>query len=223
MGLDGVELLFATEEAFQIAISDEEAIRCETPGLLADLVYSKLRKSKHEQCPSMHGFLVVRRTMMHCFALPRETIRPHSKLHELIPKKRRRVVWRNFLRILSDGQTISAPLKKPIWLATILIVVALIAFAVALIETGSHYASFLISLTLFAAIHASTTQLRVAFPRNFSLVKDLIRIVNTLDTAVWDRDKVYNRVKQIVVAQLGVKESDVHPDSHFVDDLGVGY
>lgn len=31
---------------------------------------------------------------------------------------------------------------------------------------------------------------------------------------------VEERVKKIVVEQLGVKEEDVHPDASFVDDLG---
>jgi len=43
----------------------------------------------------------------------------------------------------------------------------------------------------------------------------------TLDASVWGKDEVYERVKQLVVEQLGVKESEVHPDSHFVDDLGM--
>ncbi len=32
---------------------------------------------------------------------------------------------------------------------------------------------------------------------------------------------VYDRVKKVVVEQLGVKESKVYPDSHFVRDLGM--
>lgn len=51
MGLDGVELVLASEEEFKVAISDEEASKCETPGILTDLIYSKLRKSKQEKCP----------------------------------------------------------------------------------------------------------------------------------------------------------------------------
>ena len=125
MGLDGVELVLATEEEFQIAISDEEAVKCETPGMLADLVYSKLRKSKNEICPSMHGFYVVRKKMMDYFSLPREKIRPDSKLDELIEKKNRRKIWKDFLRTLSDGKTMYAPLSRPGWVMILVVVVTL--------------------------------------------------------------------------------------------------
>ena len=43
MGLDGVELLMALEEAFGIEIKNEEAAETVTPGLVIDLIYSKLR------------------------------------------------------------------------------------------------------------------------------------------------------------------------------------
>jgi acyl carrier protein len=59
------------------------------------------------------------------------------------------------------------------------------------------------------------------FPNNFQTVKDLIRIVSTLETKVWKREQVYNRVKMLVIEQLGVKAEKVLPDSHFIKDLGM--
>ncbi len=35
-----------------------------------------------------------------------------------------------------------------------------------------------------------------------------------------EANKIEDAVKSIIVDQLGVNESDVKPDSHFVDDLG---
>lgn len=222
MGLDGVELLLATEEEFQIAISDEEAVKCETPGMLTDLVYSKLRKSIHETCPSMHGFYVVRKKMMEYFSLPREKIRPDSKLDDLIYKKNRKNTWKDFLRTLSDGKTMYAPLSKPKWVMVLMVAASFLIFVITYFKTNIGYLSFIVSIITLAIIQAATSGLKVEFPSNLSLVRDLTRIVSTLDTTVWEKEDVYNRVKKIVVDQLGVKESDVYPNSHFIDDLGMG-
>lgn len=130
MGLDGVELVLSSEEAFQIAISDEEARMCETPGMLSDLIYSKLRKSKQEKCPSMYGFYVVRKAMMEHFGLPREKIKPETKLDDLITRKNRSVVCKTFLKTLSGGQTMYAPLERPMWIKVLMFVVLLTTFVI---------------------------------------------------------------------------------------------
>jgi len=33
-------------------------------------------------------------------------------------------------------------------------------------------------------------------------------------------DEIFNRLKPIITEQLGVKEEEIKPDSHFSDDLG---
>jgi acyl carrier protein len=33
-------------------------------------------------------------------------------------------------------------------------------------------------------------------------------------------EEIYNKLKGIIVEQLGVKESEISPDAHFADDLG---
>jgi acyl carrier protein len=222
MGLDGVELLLAAEEEFKIAISDEEAVNCETPGMLADLIYSKLRKSRNETCPSMHGFYMVRKKMMDYYSLPREKIRPDSKLDDLISKKNRINTWKNFLHTLSNDKTMYAPLSKPKWVEALIVVFTLSVFAIAYFNTDNGLLSFVIAIIAGAILQAATSSLKTEFPNNYSHVKDLTRIVSTLDTTVWNKEDVYNRVKQIVVKQLGVKESDIRPNSHFIDDLGMG-
>ena len=52
MGLDGVELVMAVEEEFQIAISDSEASDCTTVRKLVELVNSRLRHDSKDPCPS---------------------------------------------------------------------------------------------------------------------------------------------------------------------------
>lgn len=221
MGLDGVELVLATEDEFQIAISDEEACKCETTDMLTNLVYSKLRKSAEEVCPSMHGFYVARKAMMEYFSLPREKIRLEAMLDDLITRKNRSVIWKSFLKALSDGQTMYAPLIRPRWLKASIYVVSIAAFLLAYIETQSASLSIILSFVVGFVFHTATSFLSVEFPKNFQSVRDLTRVVATLDSNVWNRDDVYLRVKQLIVEQLVVKESDVKPNSHFIRDLGM--
>ena len=52
MGLDGVEMVMATEERFGITISDAEAELIRTPGMLIDLVVSKVHLNSERFCRS---------------------------------------------------------------------------------------------------------------------------------------------------------------------------
>jgi len=45
MGLDSVELVLDIEETFEIVLSDEEAEKALTPGILTDIVFSKVNNS----------------------------------------------------------------------------------------------------------------------------------------------------------------------------------
>jgi hypothetical protein len=56
MGLDGVELILAVEDAFQIHISDEEAGNVSTVGDLHDLVVSKLQGQDSKRCLTSAAF-----------------------------------------------------------------------------------------------------------------------------------------------------------------------
>ena len=158
---------------------------------------------------------------MEYFSLPRDKIRPESMLDAMITRNNRRVIWRDFLKVLSGGKTMYAPLIRPKWLNNVLYVASLIAFVGVYIETESFSLSLILAFVFGASFHAITTFLAIEFPKDFNSVKDLTRIVATLDAAVWGRDDVYRRVKVLVAEQLGVREGDIKPNSHFVNDLGM--
>lgn len=222
MGLDLVELLIATEEEFQIVIPDEEAEKCETPGMLAALVHSRLRKSKNDVCPSMHGFYLVRRALMDYFSLQRETIKPDSKLDDLIIRENRRKRWNDFLYMLSEGKTIHVQLIRPYWAKAVVTSLILTGTIITYFVTNSSILAAVLGLSIGVILFLATSMLKTELPNNYRFAKDLIPLVRTLDTSVWTNDEVYTRVKILVVEQLGVNESDVHPDSHFIKDLGAG-
>jgi len=221
MGLDAVELVIVIEDEFQIVLSDEEAGKCETPNLLTDLVYSKLRQSEPEVCPSIHGFYVVRKVLTEQLNIPRRKIKLETNLTELIDKKDRALLWKRLLSTLSSGERIYAPLEKPRWIKISILISSLIVFALFLSITESVLFSILAAIFNSMVLNTATLWFQSEFPKNFHTVKDLIRIVSTLETKVWKREQVYNRVKMLVTEQLDVNAENVLPDSHFVNDLGM--
>lgn len=221
MELDAVELVIVIEDEFQIVLSDEEAFKCETPNLLTDLVYSKLIKSDSGVCPSMHGFYIVRKILREQLDHSREQIKPETKLTDLIDKKDRALHWNRLLSTISNGETIHAPLQKPRWIKISIPISSLIVLALFHSITESIIFSFLAAIFNSMILNTATLWFKTEFPKNFQTVKDLIHIVSTLDTKVWQREQVYNRVKMLVIEQLGVKDENVLPDSHFIRDLGM--
>ncbi len=73
-------------------------------------------------------------------------------------------------------------------------------------------------LILFSII---TEPLKNELPHNFQTVADLVKINASLDSTIWSRQAVYDRVKEIIVEQLSVDPELILPDSHFVNDLGM--
>ena len=92
MGLDGVELVLAIEEGFQIHIEDHEAERVSTVGDLYGLVVSKLGRDS-KQCLTSAAFYRTRRGIVGALGVARREIRPSTNLESLLPKSGRRSMW----------------------------------------------------------------------------------------------------------------------------------
>jgi hypothetical protein len=56
MGMDGVEIVMAVEDAFDITIADKEAEKIVTPRDLIELVMAKVRKSDMAVCLTQWRF-----------------------------------------------------------------------------------------------------------------------------------------------------------------------
>jgi hypothetical protein len=81
MGLDGVELVLAVEDAFQIHILDEVSDVL-TVGELHDLVVSKMPGQDSKCCLTSAAFYRTRRGIVETLGVDRRTIRPAKKLHQ---------------------------------------------------------------------------------------------------------------------------------------------
>jgi acyl carrier protein len=223
MGLDGVELVMAVEEAFKIAIPDADAAQCVTVGRLVDLVDARLRHDATDPCPSQHGFYVVRKELTRLLRLNRAAIKPGTRLADLILREHRRTIWPDLVCTLTDGRTKRPGLVRPMWgtLLVRLVLPVAIGGGPALFTAWSLSAAITVALVVAVLGDRLTAALKREFPPGFSQVQDLIRFVSTLDAGTWSKDDVFRKLRAIIVERLAVDESEVTLEAEFVKDLGV--
>jgi hypothetical protein len=89
MGLDALELVLGWEEAFDISISDEEAIPIRTPRMAMDLIATKLRATDQPRraCLTQRAFYRLRTSMMRAGAVSRQKVRPETPVKELVSRR----------------------------------------------------------------------------------------------------------------------------------------
>lgn len=97
MGLDGVELVLATEETFGISIPDGDAATLVTPALLIKHVQTAVAsKPKSKPCLSQRAFHRVRSRLCEVINTPRREIKLDTRINRVFPKETREEKWRDF-------------------------------------------------------------------------------------------------------------------------------
>lgn len=101
MGLDGVELIMAMEEEFDILLPDDELNQVRTVDDLYKLIKARHHGITTEICLSHHMFNKVRRALMNNFQLKRGQIKASIKLLDLVPEKDLKEGW-PYLQLFED-------------------------------------------------------------------------------------------------------------------------
>jgi acyl carrier protein len=231
MGLDGVEIVMAVEETFDIRIEDAEAAKILTPRQLIELVQSKVAMTTASVCLTQRAFNLLRKTLLRHGGWKRFEITPARRLSELINRNQRRSLLANVCKDL----TIKKPpeLVRANWLNITLLAGALLTGMLAAIATRQIFSSVAIWIFILVAMFTAGAALRLTkplckeFPANLQTVGDLARWAMThkadLATATvpaWTHDQIVARVREIVVDVLGCKP-DFSEDANFVKDLGL--
>ena len=92
MGMDFVELILATEEAFDIEIPDDEARHLETVRQLADYVAQRVPLQSERKCRTQRSFYRVRQVLAR-LQTPRTRVTPMTDLYALKPVLAHPEVW----------------------------------------------------------------------------------------------------------------------------------
>lgn len=245
MGLDTVELVMDVEDKFDIVIWDADYPCIVTVGDLHCLIVKRLQEAIDPQpeptaCPSMATFLKVRRFFVSAFNVGRSTIRPQSRLESLLPQDDRDSNWMKLaahaeLRLPRLRRTVLEDLA--IFVGPLLVCGAPTVVAIAKDEPGVEGLTFNCGIIgyLIASSILSSRMPRTLLPVGCDVVGDLVKFAETpkpvrddviarysAATNVIDADAVWLDLVQLICEQLGVKESEVKPESSFRDDLYCG-
>lgn len=221
MGLDGVELVMALEEAFGVSISDAEAADLLTPRMVGDLIYSKLNQTEQSTCQSQRAFYLLRKAMMRRLALTRTSFTPDLAYRGLIPARQHRQFWEE---LKAEVRARSWPsLVRPRWLSIALIVGDLTIAGVLVSALPSELAWLPVSGTIVIGVAMArlTRPFKTRIPYRCRTIRDIVPYAVTSDQIKWTREQVSVVVKRVTMEQLGLKEAQYWEDAHFVKDLGL--
>jgi acyl carrier protein len=234
MGLDGVEIVMATEEAFDIAIKNSEAEKIFTPRGLIDLVLSKVDQTAFTACLTQRAFYRLRSSLMRQLNVRRNHLRPGTPLARTFHLPTRKEKMR---RILADlGAKKELDFVRPDWAVGFIVIVAIFGgAATAVIFVLASRLEFGLMIPLWAIFGGllawigcfATRFMRTEFQPSLATVGDLSRwiVVNAphavqAEPGKWNRQHVSETVRQIVIHHLGC-EKEYREDARFVEDLGM--
>jgi acyl carrier protein len=222
MGLDGVEIIMATEERFGITIPDEDAEKMRTVGDLHHYVLHKLETQYPEdRCLTSANFYLFRRSCMRTLHVPRSDIKPSTRLSNLLPSRHRSSYWK---QLRSETQLELPALLLPLWSYPIIFMPALLVLWVLHGQFGTEPA-LLLSIVIAAISYLIVSPHANRFPRQITTVRDLVYVVTPAEQQLpaetrHDPDFIWSEVKQIIVDQLRVDPAKVTPTADLVRDLG---
>lgn len=218
MGLDTVELVMAIEDGFEVRIADADAAKMTTPAEVTDYLMSRLRIDSAASCPAQAGFYRLRSILMKQFGIPRHRIHSDSLWTELFGNDTPGS-WRKLGDALAVDNFPRLTRTKPFLMLAVFGVPALIA--IPMLHAGVAVSLILIVYAVLALVaNALTRNMGRLIPSRYRTVASLIPYLSCADSRLWTREEVLARVIEITSAQLGIGIDEIHPDSHFVYDLG---
>jgi acyl carrier protein len=218
MGLDGVELVMALEEAFGVELSDDEVYKSETPRIMSDVIFAKLRATDKKICQTQRAFYILRRALMKLLDLKREEVTLDLRFRDFVSKGNHKEFWQ---QLQSATKARKFPdLARPIWL-TLLLAISSLALLVVFKGLFGFVPAAVIAIAFGILSAKATRPFRVYIPMKFITVRDLVAPAIASDEVEWTRGQVSDLVKKIVLEQLGISETDYAEDASFVDDYAM--
>lgn len=227
MGLDAVELVMATEEAFDIQITDAEAESLVTPGQLIDFVMARVGRDGPAVCLSQRAFHRLRKALLRQLPVKRREVRPDTPVDRVLPRRQRARVLRKLMDDLGIhdvpelGRSPAVQTGIAAFAAGTGIAVAIMGDPLA--PVGAWIAGFLAALVAGVATHGLRLEFRPAQATVGGLARWVLARRPDLVGAPpgpWTRSQVAAKVRELTVDRLGCGKT-YREDARFVDDLGM--
>jgi hypothetical protein len=238
MGMDGVEITMATEEAFDIQLSDAEAELVMTPRQLIELVERKLGISDSHGCISRQAFHRVRRGLLAATTLRRSEVRPETSLASVLAGPGFPNRWQNLAVAVGASHwpqlQISSALHSFIWLASLAVgTSAMLTLSyffgdrfLPSLSTSSLLSLLALTVVLAGMAYRFLPLPQAALPSSVRTARDLARWLTANDptllspSSAWTHERVVLKVREIVCDVLCCEERYCE-DARFVEDLGL--
>ncbi len=235
MGLDGVELILAVEEEFGVEITVADAEKLRTPRDLVDCLLAKIAAARPEVCQSQRAFYTLRRALSAQTGQPRKTITPATPLADLLPEDVLDPAWSR-LREAVQPERWPAPVRPPglvralanavcllsIITAFVLVPRVLPSLAAACGLMGARVIVLVAAACVLGPLAARLTRSRRRrMPVKIVRVGDLAKFVRKRGPEPLPAARVAEKVRKIVMEQLGVSPDKYREDAEFVKDYGM--
>jgi len=234
MGLDTVELVMEIEEAFGIRFRDEDLEQIQTVGQVYEFLLERLPAGSlggPTVCLSAVSFYRIRRGLMSVLGVPRGAVQPATRTESLLPCSGRKDAW---AALATSTQLELPPLVRPEWLcwslaASVVAVSVMVGFAAAqALPTPLAVVLGILQLLIASALAVRLSRpFATRLPRNSQTVRSFAWSVAASNTAALEatyRDassrRVWEKLKLLIIKQLGVLPEDVTLDASFVNDFG---
>jgi hypothetical protein len=229
MGLDGVELILALEETFQISIPDDEVESVATVGDLHDLIVAKLNIQDSSQCLTSAAFYRTRRGITDTLGFNRREIRPSTSLEAILPRTGRRRSWQR----IQDATRLKLPALQHTGRMQLTLLGVGVVFSTAIgiqlrFTLGWTLLSAFLGLFVGGILIKLTPRLAIAFPNHDATVGDLARDVLALnharlvsDIGSWNKVDAWETLRRVIVMQTSIEPEKIHRDALIGNDLGI--
>jgi acyl carrier protein len=234
MGLDGIEMVIACEERFNVHLEDDDLYKCSTPGKLIDLIFRSLGGGDGSICLSQNVFYRIRKLLLADFNISRDAVKRHSLLANLIPPDKRKM----FCQELREEFGVRPPaLERPkamLFILKLFVAVCSLALFCFASMNGRIFDFFLGVLglnVLCLLFFALTYSYKTHFSANICGLEDLVNFFVCQGITLpqekekyikLTREEIALSVRKIVIEQLALVEGDYAEDKDLVKDLGMG-
>lgn len=225
MGLDGVELVMEVERRFGITLKDGEMGQIRTVGDLAGLIDQRMASRQHSACPTMVGFLAVRRLVREVMGDAELRLRPAMAIASVVPAHARRRFWRS---AVSQLEVPLPPLEQTRAMRRLTLAMhvglAAIGISTVFIDPAILPLGVVAAALGMLGLHWIMWWSRTEVPTSMATAGQLAQHVAGASMAIappLSPQQVFDSLREIIVHQLGVRPDEVVRDARFVEDLGL--
>ncbi len=240
MGLDLIELELEAEREFDIRITNEAAQKLGTPRQLADYIQAELLKRQAAQgigrrvgCASQGAFYRLRAALVRVAGVPRNAVRPDTRLADLLPAERVRAHWAALAQVLGMPALPRLQAGRREFWGTLVVsgVISIPLFWYGRQHVGAVVASVILMLALALALALFLMdRLAKQIPQKLGTVRSLLPYVpksaGVPPVVLAPGESVDPAILAWVIAMtariVGLPAEEILPDHTFIEDLGMG-